>query len=108
MSEVFRFTYNLVYIDRRPSRLALKLFIDWIATYEKKGKSVSLKLFSFFFSFFGLCIFLLFILSFYNNLLILVRRRDAKPMLLNNFCKLFQLRTIWYRIELMPYSVVLT
>ena len=91
----------MVYIDRRPSRLALKLFVGRMATFEKTGKSVSLKLFSIFLVFF------LFVF-FYNNLLILIRRRDAKSMVLNNFCKLFQLRTIWYRIELMPYFVVLT
>ena len=87
----------------------LKLFNDRMATYEQKGKSISLKLFLIFiFSVFDLCIFLLFILTFYNNLLTLVCRRDAKSMLSNNFCKLFQLRTIWYRIELLPYFVVLT
>ena len=82
----------------------LKLFNDRMATYELKGKSISLKLFLILiFSVFDLCIFLLFILSFYNNSFILVRRRDAKCMLVNNFCKLFQLRTIWYHIKLMPY-----
>ena len=49
MFEVFRFIYNLVYIDRRPSRLALKLFVGRMATFEWKEKSVSLKLFSSFF-----------------------------------------------------------
>ena len=81
----------MVYIDRRPFRLPLKLFLGRMAIFEKTEKSVSLKFFLFFF----------------NNLLILIRRRDAKSMVLNNFCKLFQLRTIWYRIELMPYFVVL-
>ena len=52
MFKFFRFIYNMVYIDRRPSRLALKLFVGRMATFEKTGKSVSLKLFSIFLVFF--------------------------------------------------------
>ena len=37
MFKFFRFIYNMVYIDRRPSRLALKLFVGRMATFEKTG-----------------------------------------------------------------------